>query len=144
MPLRFAPLALLLLAGCGGPASPLVAELAGTTWTVDRIVVSDSDIRRGDGETLTFGDGGAVTMQSCNTCNGRVRADGGALQIPATLACTRRACGPGVLELERLLTDRSLRREGIYLIADGPSPLAADGTPQVLPTVILVQAPAAP
>lgn len=140
MSLRFSILALLLTAGCGG-TSPLVEALAGTTWTVDRIVISDSEVRRGEGETVTFGEGGAVSIASCNQCTGSLRASADGLVIPGTLACTKRACGPGVLELEALLTDRTLRRDGIYLIADGPSSVGAVGTAQSAPTVVLVQAP---
>ncbi len=122
----------------------MVEALAGTTWTVERVVVSDADVRRGDGETVTFGPGGAVSMASCNQCNGQLRSAEGALIIPTPLACTKRMCGPGVLELERILTDRALRREGIYLIADGPGPIGLDGVQETLPTVILVQTPTAP
>ena len=128
----------LLLIGCGG-TPPAVADLAGTTWTVDRVVLSDAEVRRGDGESVTFGADGRVSVSSCNQCTGRAEARGGAIVIGSGLACTRRACGPGVLELDALLAGRALRRDGLYLIADGPQLDAELAVP--LPTVVLVQAP---
>ena len=125
------------VAGCGG-ASPALDAMAGTTWTVERIVVSDTEVTRGDGESVTFGMGGAVSVSSCNQCTGRARAVDGGFVIDPELGCTKRACGPGVLELERLLAGRTLRRDGVYLIADGP----AESFPDLaLPTVILLQTP---
>lgn len=143
MPTRLLAAALLILtAGCGG-TSPLVDDLASTTWTVERVVFSDADVRRGDGETVTFGEDGAVSVASCNQCSGTLRSVGGELVIRSPMACTKRMCGPGVLELERYITDRTLRRDGLYLIADGPGPIGADGTQEVVPDVVLVQMPTA-
>lgn len=139
--LRLAPacLLLVLVAGCAG-TPPAVADLAGTTWTVERIVMSDAEVRRGDGESITFGADGMVSVSSCNQCSGRARAQGSAIVIDPAMACTKMACGPGVLELERLVAGRELRRDGLYLIADGPTEMAPD---LVLPTVVLLQMPTA-
>ena len=128
---------LLLLAGCGG-TPPALLDLAGSSWSVDRVVLSETDVRRGDGETLTFGPDGRLSTSACNQCSGRARLDGGDIVVDPALACTKRACGPGVLELGPLLAGRSLRQDGVYLIADGPAAGAPD---LVLPTVILVRAP---
>lgn len=127
-----------VLAGCGG-TPPVLADLAGTTWTVERIVMSDAEVRRGDGESVTFGAGGLVSISSCNQCSGKATVRDGALVIEPELGCTKRACGPGVLELDRLLAGRALRRDGLYLIADGPVVGLDNALP--MPTVVLLRAP---
>ena len=137
--LVLAGLLLALVAGCGG-TPPAIAALAGTSWTVERVVLSDDEVRRGDGESITFGADGAVSVSSCNQCSGRARAQDGGIVIDPAMGCTKRACGPGVLELERLVAGRTLRREGLFLIADGPASTAPD---LVLPTVVLPQTPGA-
>jgi heat shock protein HslJ len=111
----------LALAACAGsPPTGFEADLPGTTWTVERVVDADGVVQRTDGGSVTFAADGALTLSSCNTCGGRYAVRGDELRVEAPLACTRRACLPGALELERYFAGPlELRREGAYLIA-GP------------------------
>ena len=115
---RFAFALVLILAGCGGSQSsgggPL---LAGSSWSVERIVYASGEVARGHGETLAFGGDGSLSMSSCNTCQGRYRARGGVLTVDGALSCTRKACAAGEIELERLLgTEQTIERDGPYLV----------------------------
>jgi hypothetical protein len=123
---------LLLVAGCGGaPPSGPGAALLGSSWTVERIVYPSGEVIRGGGETIAFGADGSLSLSSCNTCQGRFRTDGQTLTIREPLACTRRACQPGQIELERFVGGvQSVERDGAYLVlrtlpsedAERPSP----------------------
>ena len=123
-------LALSLLAfGCTGPPTGLAADLAGTTWTVERVVAGDGEILRGEGR-VTFGASGSLSVSSCNVCNGGYAVRGTSLEVLEPLACTRRGCAPGDLELEDFFAGSlTVRRDGLYLVVE-PDPLR-DG-PQVL------------
>jgi heat shock protein HslJ len=103
--------------------------LPGTTWLVDRIVEPDGSVRRGTGETVSFGADGRIALSSCNLCSGPYTiTSAGVLTLAPTLACTRRGCPDGATELERELTG-PLRtsRDGEYLVLT-----AAEGGRQVL------------
>lgn len=134
--------ALLVLAGCS-PRPPMATDaLPGTTWLVDRIVEPDGSVRRGTGETVSFGADRRVSLSSCNVCNGSYAVSGGVLTIDPALACTRRGCAPGTTELERELAGPlAVRRDGEYLVLDG----GPDGRQVLLLPDALgdVQAPAA-
>ena len=114
------PLALLVAAGCARTPTGLSAELPGTSWTLERVVYADGSVERGAGERITFEPDGRVLVVSCNTCNGTFRLRGNRLQVREPLACTRRACAEGAVELEAFFEEeRQLTRDGAYLIADG-------------------------
>lgn len=110
--------ALLVATGCATTAP--ASEYAGTVWTLDRIVTADGAVRRGSGEErLTFGADGALSVASCNQCNGRYEIDGPTLIVDEALGCTRRGCPDGAIELERYTTGAlSMRREGTFLIIE--------------------------
>ena len=77
-----------------------------------------------------FGATGGFSVSSCNVCNGTYRVLGDRLEIAGPLACTRRGCAPGELELEDFFAGAlTIRRDGIYLVVE-PRPL--NGGPQVL------------
>ena len=109
---------LAMVAGCAG--SGAASEYAGTVWTLDRIVAADGGVTRGTGEErLTFGADGQVSLASCNQCSGPYRIAGATLTLGETMACTRRGCPEGAIELERYLSgQRTLRREGSYLVVE--------------------------
>ncbi len=124
---------LVLAAGCGGrtPTTGLAAEIPGTTWSLERVVLPDGGVLRGDADRVTFAADGSVNVSSCNTCNGRYRLRGERLEIEP-LACTRRACPTGDVELERYLSGPlTLRRDGAYLVLDAMGEAGTAG-PQVL------------
>ena len=127
---------LLALAGCAGSApapTGLAAVIPGTSWTLERVVTADGGVLRGDGDQVTFGAGGEVILASCNQCTGQFAMDGDALTVAAPLACTRRACPFGTVELEAYLAGTStLRREGDYLIAEPLTELGEPTGAQVL------------
>ena len=120
---------LLAASGCAGPPTGLAADLAGTTWTVERVVAGNGEIIRGEGR-VTFGASGSLSVSSCNVCNGGYAVRGTSLEVLEPLACTRRGCAPGALELEDFFAGSlTVRRDGLYLVVE-PSPL--DDGPQVL------------
>lgn len=119
-------LVLLTAAGCSSPPTGLSAELPGTSWTLERVVHQDGRVERGSGERITFAPDGNVLIVSCNTCNGSYRMRGNELSVRSPLACTRRACAPGTIELETFFEESvALQRDGAYLIAEGEAPGAA-------------------
>ena len=125
--MRLALLSLVVasLAGCGRPPTGLAAEVPGSSWTLERVVLGDGTVLRGDGDRVTFARGGELTLSSCNECTGRYRVRGDELTVEAPLACTRRGCAPGAVELERYLGGVStLSRDGAYLVV-GPAESAA-------------------
>lgn len=130
------------LAGCAG--TPAVSDYAGTMWTLDRIVGADGSVTRGSGEEqLTFGTDGQLSLASCNQCSGPFRTRGATLTVGEAMACTRRGCPDGAIELERYVTgERTLRREGTYLVVESAD--AAGGTTQLLFVPETPVAPAAP
>lgn len=115
---RLAFVLVLILAGCGGSTpSGESAVLPGSSWSVERIVYASGEVVRGDGETVAFGADGSIAMSSCNTCQGRYRAKRSSLSIDETLRCTRKACRPGEIQLERFLSGPQLiERDGPYLV----------------------------
>lgn len=127
---------LLVVAGCGGssstPTSGLAAEIPGTSWTLERVVLPESgEVLRGDGDQVTFTAEGDLSVSSCNACSGEYRVRNDVLEVEA-LACTRKACLPGTVELERYLSGAlTLRRDGSYLILDVVTETGAEG-PQIL------------
>ena len=119
--------ALCTVAACTPPPPVgLAADVPGTTWSVERVVGGDGQVRRGDGtEQVSFGPEGSLSLSSCNLCSGRYAVADSVLTIGPGLACTRRACATGGLELERYLEGTSvLRRDGAYLVIV-PDSLAA-------------------
>ncbi|MEM6287216.1 MAG: META domain-containing protein [Bacteroidota bacterium] len=127
--MRLVALALLttvFLAGCGRAPTGLAAELPGTTWTLERVVLADGSVLRGSDDQMTFGPDGGLTLSSCNTCNGRFRLRGDDLRLDDAMVCTKRACMDGQVELERYLTGHlTLRMDGQYLVAEPADEMAA-------------------
>ena len=126
----------LLVAGCASaPPVGLAADLPGTTWTLERVVLVGGDVLRGDGDAVTFGVDGSLAFSSCNQCSGRFAVRDALLTIDEPMACTRRACPAGDIELERYLTGTaSIQRDGAYLViepAEGAASqvLLVPGTP---------------
>ena len=108
-----------LAAGCGGPPTGMAADLPGSSWTLERIVQDDGTVVRGDGDQVTFGPDGSLAVASCNQCSGRYSVREDVLTVSAPLACTKRACAPGAVELERYLGETAtLRRDGAYLVIE--------------------------
>ena len=92
--------AVAVLSACSSPAP--VSPYAGTVWTLDRIVAADGSVTRGSGEErLTLSADGSVAMQSCNLCNGRFATADDVLTVAEPVACTRRGCGDGQIQMER-------------------------------------------
>ena len=88
--------------------------MPGSSWTLERVVLEGGGVERGDGrQQITFGDDGSIAVSSCNQCSGRYRIEDDALSVSDGLACTRRACPDGIIELERYL--------------DGPTQISRDG-----------------
>ncbi|MGB3542905.1 META domain-containing protein [Rubrivirga sp.] len=118
--MRFLPalLVVLQISACSAPPSGEAAELPGSSWTVERIVLEDGGLERGDGaQQVTFGDDGSIAISSCNDCSGRFVIEDDALSFSNVLACTKRACPTGTLELERLLGDETqISRDGDFLV----------------------------
>ena len=115
---------LICLGGCGATPTGFQVDLPGSSWTLERVVRTDGSVARGDGDQVTFAADGSLALSSCNACSGEYSVRGDVLSIEAPLACTKRACAPGAVELERVLgTEATLRREGVYLIAE---PLTGD------------------
>lgn len=106
------------LSACSSPPVGEAAVLPGTSWTVERIVLEDGGLERGDGtQQITFGDDGSIAVSSCNDCSGRYTIQDGALTITSALGCTRKACPTGVLELERYLEGATaISRDGDFLV----------------------------
>ena len=116
-------LALLALAAGCGPSAPIVtglaSELPGSSWTLERVVLADGGVLRGDGARVTFAADGALSISSCNECGGRFTMADSVLSVAEPVACTRRACTNGQVELERYLMGESVvRRDGVYLVVE--------------------------
>lgn len=141
--MRLGLLALFLLAGCSVRPTGLAASLPGSVWLVDRIVETDGSVRRGTGETVAFGADGRIALSSCNECSGAYAVSPqGVLTLGAGVACTRRGCADGAVELERTMAGPlAMARDGEYLVLS-----ASGGTPQVilLPDALVPDASAAP
>ena len=120
MRLALFPIAVAALSvGCGGPPTGLAAEVPGSSWTLERVVLADGAVVRGDGARVTFAPDGALSLSSCNECNGRYSVREDVLTVGAPLACTKRACPAGAVELERYFGGVSaLRRDGAYLVVE--------------------------
>ncbi|OZC03025.1 META domain-containing protein [Rubricoccus marinus] len=142
---RFALLALaFIVAGCSGPgASGGGVLLAGSSWSLERIVYPTGEVARGSGETVAFGADGSLSIASCNTCQGRYRMRGATLSVEEGLGCTRMACPTDAVQLEQFFaTDVSVRRDGSYLIVTPEVEAgAASGAPQLI--LLPTQAPTA-
>ncbi len=126
------------LAGCSASPPASVSALPGTTWLVDRIVEPDGSVRRGTGETVSFGADGRVSLTSCNVCSGSYSVtSAGMLTLAPNLACSLRACPAGVTELEReMVGPLRASRDGEYLVlaaADRQILLLPDAVPDVQP-----------
>jgi len=108
----------LLLAACQpAPAVGAASDLPGTTWSLERIVPTDAAVVRGSGQQVSFGPEGSLAIASCNQCSGRYTVRDSVLTVTDALACTRRGCPVGTVELERYLSGTSvLRREGAFLV----------------------------
>lgn len=109
----------LLAAGCSRAPTGLAADLPGSTWTVERVVLADGTVLRGADDQVTFGTEGTLRLSSCNACNGRFRMRGDALRVEEPMACTKRACLDDRIELERYLTgEMAVRLDGQYLVVE--------------------------
>lgn len=107
----------IVIAACSSPPVGLAAEMPGTAWTLERVVLGDGSILRGDGG-ITFGGDGSIAVSSCNDCFGRYSLRDSLLTIDGALGCTKKACPTGAVELERHLEGTTtLSRDGAYLIA---------------------------
>lgn len=113
-------LAAFAVGGCRTVDAPVV-PLAGTTWrlayitaTGDDYVIEDDSVPP---DVLTFdAEGRGVHVTTCNQCAGLYVVGDRTLEI-TRLACTRRACPDGRLELDRYLAGRSRwRLEGDRLV----------------------------
>lgn len=128
-------LVFVVLAGCGGPGSSSrdATLLTGSSWTVERIVYPSGEVVRGDGETIAFGSDGSIAVSSCNNCSGRFDRSRGGVLIDAN-RCTKRACAPGTIELERFVNgQQSVERDGPYLILTAvPAERDSAEAPQVV------------
>lgn len=123
---------LFAFAGCRQPPTGLAADLPGSTWTVERVVLGDGAVLRGADDQVTFGTDGTLRLSSCNSCNGRFRMRGDVLRVEGPVACTKRACTDDRIELERYLTgDVTVRLDGQYLVVE-TGPEAAEAGAQVL------------
>ena len=114
-------LALALAAGCATAPPPepvgLAAEIPGTSWSVERAVEADGDLRRGRGEGIAFGTEGAIRLDGCNDCTGRYAIADSVLTVPPGLGCTRQACPTSSLPLGAIVEGTTtLRRDGLYLV----------------------------
>ena len=123
LPVRFSlivTVSALALSACGGaPARGLAADLPGSSWTLERVVLDDGRVVRGDGDQVTFAADGALSLASCNSCSGRYELRDDVLTVDAALACTKRACAPGAVELERYLGGTAtVSRDGDYLVVE--------------------------
>ena len=124
MRLLLALAAVSFVAACASPPPVgMAAEVPGTTWSVERIVQADGGVIRGsETDQVSFGPEGSLSLSSCNLCSGRYALADSVLTVPPGLACTRRACAPDGLELERHLEGTSvLRRDGAYLVIEPDS-----------------------
>ena len=139
--MRILSLAVVLaLAGCGGasPSGPS-AVIPGSSWTVERIVYPTGEVVRGGGETVAFGADGSLSIASCNTCQGRYRARRGTLTIRTPLSCTRKACQPDEIQLERFIGGTQLvERDGPYLVLTTVTDEGADRPAADPPSVLLL------
>ncbi|WP_412062926.1 META domain-containing protein [Rubrivirga sp. IMCC45206] len=124
-PLLLAAFGIAALAACSPPVPVgVAAEVPGTTWSLERIVTADGEIARAEPAEISFGPQGSLAIQSCNACSGRYAASDSLLTIEGPLACTKKACPAGALELERHVMGTSvMRRDGLYLTV-----LPADST----------------
>lgn len=115
--LLLAALGTAALSACS-PAAPvgIASEVPGTTWSLERIVTADGEVVRAEPAEISFGPEGSLSVQSCNACSGRYAARDSLLTIDGPLACTKKACPNGTLQLERHVMGTSvMRREGLYL-----------------------------
>ncbi len=97
----------------------MAAALPGTSWTLERIVLADSGVLRGDGDQVTFNADGTLNLSSCNLCSGQFTMQDSVLTVQEPMGCTRRACMNGQVELERYLMGASVvRRDGVYLVVE--------------------------
>ena len=140
--MRLALSALLLVLFAGGCSQPpltgLAAELSGSSWTLERVVAPDGAVLRGDDDRVTFAADGTLTISSCNSCAGRYRVRDGVLEVEPGLACTKRACPDGRVELERYFAGpTTLRRDGQYLVVQ---PSTVEGADAPEPQILLVPA----
>lgn len=105
------------LSSCAGLGAPPPQTLAGTTWSLERVMLGSGETLRGDGQRMTFGADGRISLSSCNQCSGPYREREGTLTLAPTMACTLRGCPPEAIELERYVTGTlTFRRDGDYLI----------------------------
>ncbi|HEX8385272.1 MAG TPA: META domain-containing protein, partial [Rubricoccaceae bacterium] len=81
------------------------------------------------GETVSFGADGRIALSSCNQCTGEYTVSAaGVLTVGTAVACTRRGCPEGAIELEAdVQGPLQMSRAGEYLVLSG-----ADGTTQIL------------
>ncbi|MFN3597005.1 MAG: META domain-containing protein [Rubricoccaceae bacterium] len=118
------------LSACAGIGAPAPQTLAGTTWSLERIMLGSGETLRGDGQRVTFGADGRLALTSCNQCSGPYRERDGVLTVAPAMACTLRGCPPEAIELERYISGTlTFRRQGDYLfVTPAQSETVAAGT----------------
>ena len=120
--IRLSLLLAVAVSACSSPPTGMAAEVPGSSWTLERVVLKDGRVLRGEGQ-VTFSAEGRLVMASCNQCSGSFTLRDSVLTVAEPMACTKRACGPSEVELERHLAGTSaLRKEGVYLVAEPMSP----------------------
>lgn len=119
MRLLLALLVVAFAAGCRTTAVPPNPVLG--TWALSALAQGADSLTTADGlpaDLLRFEDDGGVRTRSCNACSGLyVLSDRHV--VLRNLACTRRACPPDQLELDRYLAGRAAYyRAGDRLVID--------------------------
>jgi len=106
MRLFFLLIAGLALGSCR-TATPPIAPLVGTSWTLESVIDAGIPVSDVPLDELVFdAEGRGVRVSTCNVCNGLYVVGDRTLEV-SQLACTRRACEPGRLELDRYVSGRS-------------------------------------
>lgn len=112
--------AALLIAACR-TAAPPPNPLAGTAWELRTLVQGSDSLTAAGGlpaDQVRFQPDSGVRIRSCNTCTGTYRFSDRHV-VTERLACTRRACPAGRLELDRYVAGRAAYRlRGDWLILD--------------------------
>jgi heat shock protein HslJ len=112
-------LAAALASGCRTLPQP--SERVVGTWALRAFVEGTDSLSTADGlpnDLLRFEPDGGIRTRSCNVCSGNYVVSDRHV-VARNLACTRRACEVGRLELDRYVAGRAAyRRSGDLLVLD--------------------------